>query len=217
MWLTRDVHQSLLIEVVNDLVESVTGKGENKDQWFGANTPNRMFSVGRDVDRRTRSNLRFVTVNLNVTVAADDVICLFGLVVMKGEARTGWELRYAHDESAARSSFSADKDLPANLTFSGDGRVIPTFPGERCLIDDNGFLVAHNSFPLSVLKIRFTSQTLALQSRRTTHNLRNLCRNLRLACPVALQNQVVNQLLRISGRVFHRRHTCGLLSGVGVE
>ncbi len=73
----------LRIQAVLDVLESVARKREHEDQRFGANGTNGVSGVGRNVDDRPRANLLPEVLDFDVSPAADHVVRLLGLVVVR--------------------------------------------------------------------------------------------------------------------------------------
>ena len=125
---------SLPVEAIDDLIEAVPGEGEHKDQRLWAGAAEGVSGLGRDVDRAARPDRRRPAVDLHLPAAADDVVGLLGLVVMKQELLAGRHFRDAGDEADALRAFAGNQELPAYPALGGEVGIAPPFPVESSLI-----------------------------------------------------------------------------------
>ena len=127
----------LPIEVIDDLIEAVPGETEHEDQRLRAGAPESVPGLGWNVDCAARPDRRRAAIDLHLPAAADDVISLLGLMVMKRELRAGWDFRDTGDEAYALRAFPGDQELPAYPALGGKVGVAPPLPVEIGLIDDD--------------------------------------------------------------------------------
>ncbi len=135
--------QTLLIEVIRDLVEAIPREGKHEEQRLRTGASERVSGIGRDVDCAAGSDRRRDFVDLHLPMAADDVVVFLGFVAMKHEFRARRELCNAGNETAACRAFAGYQELPANLAPGSERCVAPAFPIECGLVDNSRFRRIH--------------------------------------------------------------------------
>ena len=133
-----DGGEALFVEVVVDLVEAVSREGEHQDERFCAGTAQRVPGIGRNIGGESGPDVGRTVFDFHAPAPLHDIIGLFRPMVMQQEPLARRDLRDADDEPGALRAFTRGQEFPADGAACGDIGILPAFPGQIRLIDDDG-------------------------------------------------------------------------------